>query len=148
MQLFLALLIIIIIGFISYILTVLCQTTFLYLYDAGRNVYNIVVLGNTSTGSDNNKNQKTTKVVSDKVGGHKVLIGANPGQNALQIEIQGQEQDVETTLYLYNHSGKLLKTKKPAESNFSLDLSTYDIGTYLLKIVLDNKVSDWKIIKE
>ena len=64
------------------------------------------------------------------------------------MEEAGYEKEINTALYLFDLSGKLLISKKPANSSIPLDLTSYPLGTYILKIMLGDKTSEWKIIKE
>jgi hypothetical protein len=84
----------------------------------------------------------------DNLGDQKILIYPNPTQGQLLIEIQGYKQETASALYLYDLTGKLLIARKPVNSNMPLDLSHYAVGTYILKIVLGDKTSEWKIVKE
>ena len=84
----------------------------------------------------------------ENMGNQKVIIYPNPTQGQLLVEIQGYEKETNTALYLFDLSGKLLISKKPANSSMPLDLSGYPLGTYVLKIMLGDKTSEWKIIKE
>jgi len=83
----------------------------------------------------------------DNVDGKKVIIYPNPTQGQLKIEIQGYEQ-TSAIVYLYDLSGKLLINKKQFDSSIPLDLSSFTNGTYILKIVMGDKTSEWKILKE
>lgn len=84
----------------------------------------------------------------DNLGNKKITIYPNPTKGQLLVEIQGYEKESASSLYLYNLSGKLLKTVSPANANVPLDLSQYPAGVYILKIKLGEAVSEWKIIKE
>jgi len=84
----------------------------------------------------------------ENLGNQKVIIYPNPTQGQLLVEIQGYEKETNTALYLFDLSGKLLISRKPANSTMPLDLSGYSVGTYVLKIVLGDKTSEWKIMKE
>lgn len=84
----------------------------------------------------------------DNLGDRKVVILPNPTKGLLSVEIIGYEDEINTTLYLYNLSGKLLISKMPANIPITLDLNTYPSGIYILKIKLCDKVSEWKIVKE
>lgn len=127
------------------------QTTVSYIYDAaGRRIErNIIILKTAKPDlGDTMDTEKKKEVFKDSIGEQKVLIYPNPTRGELMIEIQGYKQELKTIVYLYNLSGNLLLNPNPTNSTFSLDLSAYAIGTYILKIVFGDKVSEWKIIKE
>ena len=148
MRHFLPFLLILIAGNIFFISTAYCQVTVSYTYDAaGRRIErNIIVLNSANT--DLGDAQTKNAVLTDSLGNQKVLIYPNPTKGELKVEIQGYQKDIKITINLYSLTGKLLQTQNPISNTFSLDLSGYATGTYLLKIVLGDKVSDWKIIKE
>jgi hypothetical protein len=87
-------------------------------------------------------------IYEDHLGNHKILIFPNPTRGQIQIEIQDYVEEPGISLYLYSISGKLLINKTLVNSSLSLDLSTYSSGTYILKMILGDKTSEWKIIKE
>jgi hypothetical protein len=88
------------------------------------------------------------EVFEENLGEQKIVIYPNPTQGQLLVKIQGYEKESNTALYLYDLSGKLLISKKPANSSMPLDLSEYSVGTYILRITLGDKTSEWKIVKE
>jgi YD repeat-containing protein len=150
MKQFLPFLIITAICLISFTLTALSQTTVSYIYDAaGRRIERVILLKSAKPDlADTTNSQKKKEVFEESVGNQKVLIYPNPTHGELKVEIQGFKQDTKTTVYLYSLIGKLLQIQNPTTSTFSLDLSNNAVGTYILKIVLGDKVSEWKIIKE
>ena len=83
----------------------------------------------------------------DNVGDQKVIIYPNPTKGQLKIDLQGGNEII-STLDVFNLAGSLLLHKTPASGSMMLDLSNYPSGTYILKIVVGNKASEWKIIKE
>ena len=87
------------------------------------------------------------EIFEDSLGQQKVIIYPNPTRGQLKIEIKGYEQ-TSTIVYLYDLSGKLLLNKKQFDSTIPLDLSSFTNGTYILKIVMGDKTSEWKILKE
>jgi len=51
-------------------------------------------------------------------------------------------------LYIYDLSGKAVYTKNKCNDRNKIDITKYPPGTYILKIILDNDTSEWKVIKE
>jgi len=88
------------------------------------------------------------EMFEDNLGEQKVIIYPNPTKGQLKIEIQGYAAETGAVIYLYNLQGTMLINKKPATSPIPLDLSGFSSGTYILKIMLGNQTSEWKIVKE
>jgi hypothetical protein len=126
------------------------QNTISYHYDAaGNRVERTIVLHASSTKSTQADTTSQTKedVLEEKMGEQKVLIYPNPTKGQLLVEISGYDQEAASGLYLYNLSGTLLQSKSPVTGSDLLDLSAFPMGTYVLKIVLGNKKSEWKVVK-
>jgi len=140
--------------FTYYLLTTLtlhAQNSVSYTYDAaGRRVQRTIVLNPMAEKSAlaDSVNQKKKQVFEDNIGTQKVVIYPNPTQGRLLVEIQGNENITNSTLYLFDLLGKLLICRNLTNSGLSIDLSNYSNGTYILKIVIDDKTSQWKIMKE
>lgn len=110
---------------------------------------NVVTLksAHVDKNSDTITDSKVNRFEED-LGNKKIIVHPNPTKGQLLVEIQGYEKETESSLYLYNLSGKLLKTVSPANANVPLDMSQFPAGIYILKIKLGEEVSEWKIIKE
>lgn len=149
-----------IIGFISTIVyagNVFGQTTVYYKYDGSGSRYLRTITLTSSLKSvkvdtsivSKAVNDDTKKdVFKDKLDDKKILIYPNPTQGQLKIDIEGYQEEKNSGMYLYNLSGGLLINKSPANSSQVFDLSNYAAGAYILKIVIGEKVSEWKIMKE
>ena len=99
--------------------------------------------------ADNKQPDSKTKVAfRDNLGGKKILIYPNPTQGQLKVDIEGYQEEANSGLYLYNLTGRLIISRTPVNSSTVLDLSVCPIGTYILKIVIGDKSTEWKIIKE
>jgi Secretion system C-terminal sorting domain len=123
------------------------QTTVYYKYDdAGNRIERNIVPLQSARPDSSDQNEK--KVFEDDLGNKKVLIYPNPTRGQLQIELIGYDKETKTNLFLYNLSGALLMSKSITNSSEIIDLSTYPVGMYILKIVWGDKTSEWKIIKE
>jgi hypothetical protein len=88
------------------------------------------------------------EMLEDNMGDQKIIIYPNPTQGQLLVEIKGYQKETSSALYLYDLHGKLLISKTPANSTMELNLSDYQSGTYILKILIGEKTSEWKIVKE
>lgn len=145
-----------IIGFslmILYSNSISAQTPVYYFYDgAGNRFFRTIELKSAKVDSSNlsqgiSESMKP-EVLQDNLGDMKILIYPNPTRGQLKIDIEGYQEETNTGLYLYNISGGLLFSKCPANNSMVVDLSDYPVGTYILKIVLGDKKSEWKILKE
>jgi hypothetical protein len=92
--------------------------------------------------------QNENKAFLDSIGSIKILIYPNPTHGQIKIEITGADFSKKSGVYLYNTSGTLLQQKVPASGNDVIDLSLYPSNIYLMRIMLNGKTSEWKILKE
>jgi hypothetical protein len=130
---------------------VLCQTTVKYTYNnaGSRTARHVITLKQAQTDSTTQADKDSkTETFEDAQGTQKITIYPNPTQGRLVIDIQGSDATSGTAVYLYNLSGTLLICKDPAESSNTLDLSGYPAGTYVLRIRVGDKKSEWKVVKE
>jgi predicted aspartyl protease len=51
-------------------------------------------------------------------------------------------------LLLTDLNGHVLKREESTESLITYDLSNYSAGVYLLRVVIDGKKKEWKVMKE
>lgn len=143
-------------GFILIVLYTNCltaQTPVYYSYDlAGNRFFRTILLKSDKADSSNIGNAISAnakpEVFQDNLGDKKILIYPNPTRGQLKIDIEGYLEETNSGLYLYTISGGLLLSKSPVNSSMEVDLSGFPVGTYILKIVLGNNRSDWKILKE
>jgi hypothetical protein len=121
-----------------------------YTYDAiGRRIgRNVITLKSAHDFTQRDSAYVAQESFNENLGAQKVIIYPNPTRGQLKVDIQADEKETNMALYLYDLSGKLLISKKPANNSTLLDLSGYSTGTYLLKILIGDKTSEWKIIKE
>lgn len=78
----------------------------------------------------------------------KVKIYPNPTSGLLKTELSGFDPSLKIGIYVYNSTGQLLQQKVPATTLETIDLSVYPNGLYIMRIVVGDNVSEWKIIKE
>jgi hypothetical protein len=89
------------------------------------------------------------KVYDENLGDNKkLLIYPNPTKGELRIDVQGYEDESNVIISLFSLTGSLLITKKVVSGSETLDLSGYPNASYVLKVVLQDKTSEWVIIKE
>lgn len=130
------------------------QTKIKYGYDdsGNRKSRNVIFMQSTlADSSGNSPTEKSTpqkQVFTESIGEQKVLIYPNPTRGQLLVEIQGAVEDTKIYLYLYSLSGNLLISKSPASSSIPVDLTGYPVGTYILKVKVGSKTSEWRVVKE
>lgn len=76
-----------------------------------------------------------------------VKIYPNPTKGILRISIDNLDVQENMAVLLYDLSGRLLINTKREGSEIELDLSSYQNGTYILRLIRNNEKSEWKIIK-
>lgn len=96
---------------------------------------------------DSTKNE-FKQMFEDKFDNTQITIYPNPTKGVLKIDIAGFENKGTSVIYVYNTKGNMVTQKSPLSESNIIDLSPYPGGMYVLKIVLGNDVSEWKILKE
>ncbi len=78
-----------------------------------------------------------------------ITIYPNPTQGQLRVELTGKDVPPGARIFLYNLSGALVRQWNNISGMNTVDISEQPVGTYIMRIVLDNEtVSTWRIIKE
>jgi len=91
---------------------------------------------------------KDTASVSDIIGEQKITIYPNPTKGLFQIAIKTLDSNQKNYFLLYSISGTKLQQKNISDSYMDIDISNYPKGVYLLDVILGDKVSRWKVIKQ
>lgn len=76
------------------------------------------------------------------------IVFPNPTINSVELKIETESITVAYDVFLYDVTGRLLKTLKVAEKQTLIEMETFAPGTYFLKI-LENRelLKTFKIIK-
>jgi hypothetical protein len=103
--------------------------------------------------STENTTENTTENIKqddfeDKLGEMTVKIYPNPTQGVLLVEVSGLVTDETVNYQLFSQTGILLDANNQVNYPFSIDLSKYPKGLYILKLMTKEKKSVWKILKE
>jgi len=98
--------------------------------------------GNNSSDSIQQQPQK------EMIGEREVSIYPNPTQGALKIEIKGTPIESPIYFYISDINGRILAQKESPDALYTYDMTSYPKGVYLLRVVIDGKKKEWKIIKE
>jgi len=71
----------------------------------------------------------------------------------MQLEIENISEDTKASIEIYNIEGVMLSNQQLSSNSTSnrwveLDISSQPNGIYILRIIIDGKIGDWKIVKQ
>jgi len=133
-----------------------------YDYDySGNRVKRYIVLGkgnnsdvekfnkdaDVSETQDSKVNNKVEEF-EDKLGELTIKIYPNPTHGDLFVEISGLGPNETVDYQLFSKSGSLLEIKKNLGYQFYIGLEKNPAGMYILNLLIQGKMSKWKILKE
>jgi hypothetical protein len=87
-------------------------------------------------------------IYKELLGEQEVGIFPNPTKGEITIEITNLQQTAPAKLEVFSLAGESVFSENRLQNKTVVDLSKLPPGTYVLKILLDSKLSTWKIIKE
>ena len=90
----------------------------------------------------------SAEVYSEIMGEQEISIFPNPTKGKLTIEITNLEPGGPASLKVYSPAGEMVLHKNKIRNKTVVDLSKFPPGAYVLKIMLGQELSTWKIIKE
>ena len=85
---------------------------------------------------------------SEMVSEHEIQIYPNPTEGDLNVSISNISNDNQAAITLYDISGRLLKKEDATTGRVNIDISGVANGIYIMQIMIDEKVTTWKIIKK
>jgi hypothetical protein len=71
----------------------------------------------------------------------------NPATELVNIEWQ-TEEDAESVILIYNHTGALLSENNTRNNTATINISSYQSGVYLIRVITGNKGYEHKLIKQ
>jgi hypothetical protein len=98
--------------------------------------------------SENAGNKDVEPQFEDKIGEFTLIAYPNPTTGHLTVSIENYEKLTQGKLSLYSASGQLLQEFPMDSPTTTIDISPYSSGTYVLTLRMNNRMKDWKIIKE
>lgn len=120
--------------------------------ESGNRVKRYIVLGKGSSSGDetSKKYEESNKSAefTDKLEELTIKIYPNPTRGQLSVEINGLGIDETVDYQLFSQSGILLGTNKKNGFYFTIDMGQYPGGLYILRLMIEGKISQWKILKE
>ena len=85
--------------------------------------------------------------IQESGGDLNVTVYPNPNKGLLKVDLINAPNASKNELILYDLSGKVLMEKKNFDDYLELDLSSVKDGIYILRILINEQVFNWKIIK-
>ncbi len=76
-----------------------------------------------------------------------IHVFPNPVKSTMHISITGYDNARKRSVFVYGISGNTYLRKEKIENFTEVDLSALDDGMYILRIIIDDEVIDYKIIK-
>lgn len=86
--------------------------------------------------------------IIESFGKMQIILYPNPTKGHLTINIANMPDNATGEIILSDMIGRLLIKQCTNRGTTQLDLSSHPTGLYVLKIRIDDKVSEWKVIKE
>ena len=121
------------------------QVSFSYDLD-GNMEHRLVIIVPSQVKSHNNP--KDTVQMVDLLGEQKLIIYPNPTKGIFQVSINTLDIKANNYFILYSLTGSQLMNQHISDCITSIDISNYPAGAYLMNIILGDKVSKWKVIKQ
>ena len=120
-----------------------------YGYDSSGNRTDRYIGLKSTRNTDSKVNEKQDEqFYSDQLGDIEIKIYPNPSKGELIIEIKNLPEDPIGWIGVYDISGKLVFKQTELLQRNVVNLSSSDKGMYILRIIVGDDISEWKIIKE
>jgi len=87
-------------------------------------------------------------IYKELLGEQEISIFPNPTRGEITVEITNLQQTAQAILEVFSLAGESVFSENMLQNKTVVDLSKLPPGVYILKILLDSKLSTWKIIKE
>ncbi|MEA3505470.1 MAG: T9SS type A sorting domain-containing protein [Bacteroidota bacterium] len=127
------------------------QVNYTYDDNGNRVSRNTVVLKSQPNGTTKITEQKDYLALEsnyiEELGSQTITIYPNPTGGAFAVGITNLQGIVEKSMALYSITGKEIFKQQDFNELTEINISTQKSGTYILKILLDNKQTTWKIVK-
>ena len=132
------------------IISVNGQNEISYSYDAnGNRISRSILLRKSAIVEDSVYKEETEKeIFKDEIGEIQIRIYPNPTKGNLIVEVSGASIGAEIDYSVYSSKGTSLMRQKFFDNNASIDFTNQPSGIYILKLNIEGKKSEWKIIKE
>lgn len=130
----------------TFTLQLQAQSMISYAYDmAGNRISRKIVPLNSSP--SHVKKGEDSVPVEEQMGERTIKVFPNPTKGALAVDITGGDDKDELRIILYNADGKQLQNKKVEQGTTPINMSTYPVAYYILRVVAGEKATEFKIVK-
>lgn len=86
--------------------------------------------------------------VTDTALGNTITIYPNPTKGLLKVDIENFKEEQQGSIVIYDMKGQAIVSHKKVFAANELDITNTSAGNYILRITLDKKTTEWKIIKQ
>ena len=107
--------------------------------------------GSNSTNSNvskNNADANQKDFFTDRLGENNIKIYPNPTKGQIKVVLTNIDNCNNSSIELYNLSGKIIYKKNKISITNNIELSDKPDGAYILRLMINNKKMEWKIIKQ
>jgi len=94
------------------------------------------------------QNQQNGFVTDSTLTNNVITIYPNPTAGHLAIDIKNLKETQKVSLLVLDLKGQVLMNKSGLSALTDLDITSYPSATYVLRIMIDKKDTEWKIIKK
>jgi len=122
--------------------------SYTFTYDANGNRETRTIDLNFKSATNNNQETIQPSVYKENIEDFEITLFPNPTNGQITLEIKGINDNNQASINIYDFSGKLLEVHNKIEVINYIDLSQYSNGTYILRILIDKKISEWTVIKK
>jgi len=77
-----------------------------------------------------------------------IKIYPNPVKTNLTVNISGYDQDLKGEYFLFDAQGKMILHDKLNTESFQINMSSYAVGNYIMRIVINEESTTWEILKK
>jgi len=89
-----------------------------------------------------------TSQYADMLGDQQIVIYPNPTTGRLQVKITPFNTEIPAEITVYDLQGRLILEKSCTSELTIVDFSKFTTASYILKVRLADKQSEWKIVKQ
>ena len=82
------------------------------------------------------------------LGEQKITIFPNPTRGEMVVQIANLQQDNPGNIILYDLEGKVIVNLSNVNEYSCIDITSKPDGIYIMKIIINGKTSQWKVVKE
>lgn len=117
-----------------------------YAYDQAGNRISRKIVDMYSNPSHVKKGDATAPI-QDQLGERTIKIYPNPTKGQLSLDISGGNERDELRIILYNADGKQLQNKQVQSGSTSINMTSYPVAYYILRVQAGDRKTEFKIIK-